>query len=178
MRSEPTENLKLLKKGEILPHFQSSISHASSSIRIVGPWLDAYFTGKIIDSLSTPKINVQFIVRIDDEDVIDSKTLSALNLARKNITNYQARTLKNLHSKVILIDNKTFYLGSCNWYWYSLHESLETTITGKTSQLPELIMEMEAYWEKATPLTRNEVEGFYDLKPINRDIHSILTKKQ
>lgn len=170
MKSKPSEFLKLLKKGELLPHLQPSISQAAKSIRIVGPWLDAYFVGKVIDSIDDLNIDVSFIVRIEEDEIIDAKTLSALNLARKNIPNFQAKTLKNLHSKIILIDNEIFYLGSANWYWYSLHESLEVSVTGKTSLLPELITLMEYYWEKATLLTEDDLKGYNDLDPIKREI--------
>ena len=141
------------------------------SILIVGPWLDAYFVRKVMDSLPNLEIEVRFIVRIEEEGVIDSKTKSALNLARKNIPKFQAKTLKNLHSKVIIIDNNIFYLGSTNWYWYSLYESLEVTVTGKISYLPELVNEMDEYWEDAIPLTEDDLKGFNDLEPIRVDIH-------
>jgi phosphatidylserine/phosphatidylglycerophosphate/cardiolipin synthase-like enzyme len=163
--------LKLLSRGVILPHLQTSISQATDSILIVGPWLDAYFVGEIIDSLADLNMGVSFIVRIEDGYVIDSKTLSALNLARKNIKNFQARTLKNLHSKIILIDKDIFYLGSTNWYWYSLHESLEVTVTGKTFILPGIISEMDSYWEKATPLSIDDMKDYNDFEPIKKDIH-------
>lgn len=163
--------LKLLGRGQILPHIQTSISQATDSILIAGPWLDAYFVREIIDSLGDQNIGVSFIVRIEDGYVIDSKTLSALNLARKNIKNFQARTLKNLHSKIILIDKDIFYLGSTNWYWYSLHESLEVTVTGKTFILPEIISEMDSYWENATPLTIDDMKDHNDFEPIKKDIH-------
>jgi phosphatidylserine/phosphatidylglycerophosphate/cardiolipin synthase-like enzyme len=166
MKLKQTENLKLLGKDQILPHLQTNISKATGSILIVGPWLDAYFIGKVIDSLPNLNIEVRFMVRIDGDDVIDTKTLSALNLARKNIKNFQARTLKNLHSKVILIDNEIFYLGSANWYWYSLHESLEVTVTGNTNILPELVRELYDYWDKGTPLNRDDLKDYLDLEPV------------
>lgn len=174
----PPGELKLLGKGQLLPHLQTSISHASQSIWIVGPWLDAYFVGNVIDSIRFPEIEVRFIVRIDDEGIIDSKTLSALNLARKNIPNYHARSLLNLHSKVILIDEDVFYLGSTNWYWYSLHKSQEMTVTGKTIIIPELILELMDYWDKATPLTTGDVKGYHDLEPLTADISQEIPQKK
>ena len=95
MELEPSlpGTLEILGKGQLLNHLQASISRARQSIWIVGPWLDAYFVGKIIDSLSIPEVEVYFIVRVDGEGVIDSKTLSALNLARKNLDYFQARSL-------------------------------------------------------------------------------------
>lgn len=162
--------LKLLTSGQIIPHLQWSISQATRSINIVGPWLDAYFARKIIDSLQHPEMAVSFLLRIEEDGTIDTKTLSALNLAQENIRNFQARTLPYLHSKFIIIDNESFYLGSANWYWYSLHESLETTITGCTSQLPELISRLDDYWEKAKPLSRDDLKGYHDLEPLKKDV--------
>ena len=134
-------NFKVIGKGKVLRYLRGHISQAQESILIVGPWIDGYFVQQIIDSLPNKKIEVKFIVRIDGLEEIDEKTLSALNLAQKNIENYEAKTLPKLHSKVILIDNETFYLGSTNWYWYSLNESLELTLIGQSSEIPELIHE-------------------------------------
>jgi phosphatidylserine/phosphatidylglycerophosphate/cardiolipin synthase-like enzyme len=167
---------KLLGRGQVLSHLEGSISRAQDSILIVGPWLDSYFTGKIINSLPTPEIEVRFIVRIEGDGPIDGKTLSALNLAREKIKNFQARSLLNLHSKVILIDQEIFYMGSTNWYWYSLHQSLEVTVTGETSIIPEIITEMNSYWDKATPLTMDDLKDYHDLEPIKKDIHGWVLK--
>lgn len=161
--------LELLGRGQILPHILQSISKAEQSILIVGPWIDAYFVGKIIDSLSTPGIEVRFIVRIEEDDTVDSKTLSALNLARKKLENFQSGSLHNLHSKVIIIDKQIFYLGSTNWYWYSLNKSLELTVTGNTSILPGIIPEVEDYWENGTPLTTDHLKDHLDFEPIKFD---------
>ncbi|WP_287681883.1 phospholipase D-like domain-containing protein [Methanobacterium sp.] len=155
----------------MLSQLQQDISHTWKSIMIVGPWLDAYFVEKVIDSLNPPDIEVRFLVRIDGEGVVDSKTLSALNLARENIKNFQARSLLKLHSKAILLDSDVFYLGSANWYWYSLHESLELTVTGKTCILPRLIEELVVYWDQATPLSTREMKEYHDLEPIRTEIH-------
>ena len=175
-KSSLNPKLKLLGRGQVLSHLEGSISRAQDSILIVGPWLDSYFTGKIINSLPAPEIEVSFIVRIDGDDPIDGKTLSALNLAREKIKNFQARTIPNLHSKVILIDQEIFYMGSTNWYWYSLHESLEATVTGETSSIPEIITEMNNYWEKATPLTMDDLKDYHDLEPIKKDINGWFLK--
>jgi phosphatidylserine/phosphatidylglycerophosphate/cardiolipin synthase-like enzyme len=171
MESEPSlpGTLETLGKGQLLNHLQASISRARQSIWIVGPWLDAYFVGKIIDSLSIPEVEVYFIVRVDGEGVIDSKTLSALNLARKNLDYFQARSLPKLHSKIILIDKEVFYLGSTNWYWYSLYESLELSVTGKTLILPRLTAEIESYWNEATPIKNSYIKRYHDLDPITMD---------
>ena len=167
--AEDNVDLKLLGQDQLLPWLQHDISQVTQSIMVVGPWLDAYFVAKVLDSMQTTKIGVRFLVRIDGDELIDAKTLSALNLARENLENFQARTLPYLHSKVILLDQALFYLGSANWYWYSLHKSLETTITGKIDILPGLTTEMDRYWEKATPLTREDLRCYHDLEPHQRD---------
>jgi phosphatidylserine/phosphatidylglycerophosphate/cardiolipin synthase-like enzyme len=143
---------------------------------VVGPWIDGYFVQEVIDSLPNKKIDVKFIVRIDGLEEIDAKTLSALNLAQKNIDNYEAKTLPKLHAKVILIDNETFYLGSTNWYWYSLNESLELTIIGQTSAIPGLIHEIQDYWDNGHFISNKEISKHEDVKPIKEDIDEYARK--
>lgn len=127
--------------------------------------MDAYFTQEIISSLPHQDIGVRFLVR-DVDGVIDGKTLSALNLARLNLRNFQARSLNKLHSKVIIIDDKTFYLGSANWYWYSLMENWETTITGKTDLIINLTTQLEDYWDMATPISEDLIKEHCDFESV------------
>ncbi len=167
-----SNNLKLLTEGQLLPHLKESISQAKSSIVIVGPWLDAYFTRQITNSITNKDIEVKFMVRIDD-GVIDKKTLSALNLARQNLETFQAKSLENLHSKVILIDSEVFFLGSANWYWYSLNQSIEVVIQGNTSDLPELVDELNQYWNEGSFINEDELRKYRDFKPIKEEIYTI-----
>ncbi len=159
----------MLGKGQILSHIKKSTAKTEENIFIVGPWLDAYFTREIIHSLPHPEIDVRFLVR-DDDGVIDGKTLSALNLARMNINLFQARSLEKLHSKVIIIDDTTFYLGSANWYWYSLKENWETTITGTTELIRELTPQLEKYWDTATPISEDMMEEHCDFEPVRNHV--------
>jgi hypothetical protein len=131
----------------------------------VGPWLDAYFTRIIINSLTRKEIDVKFIVRIDD-DIIDKKTLSALNLAKQNLENFQAKSLENLHSKIIVIDHEIFFLGSANWYWYSLHESIEVVIEGDISDIPDLEIELDNYWKDGTVIPDEKISRYNDFEPV------------
>lgn len=171
-----SRDYKIIGKGKVLRYLRGHISHAKKSITVVGPWIDGYFVQEIIDSLPNKDIEVKFIVRIDGLEEIDEKTLSALNLARKNIKNYEAKTLPKLHSKVILIDDETFYLGSTNWYWYSLNKSLELTINGKISALPDLIDELEDYWENGNSVSKEEVIEHEDVTPIEEDLDEYARK--
>jgi hypothetical protein len=157
--------LKLLTRGILLAHLKEAISNTGESIFIVGPWLDAYFTRIIVNSITNNDVEVKFIVRVDD-GVIDTKTLSALNLAGQNLNNFKAKSLENLHSKVILIDNRIFFLGSANWYWYSLNLGVEVTINGTTDQLPELIIELEKYWDEGIPIPDDLISKFQDFEPV------------
>jgi hypothetical protein len=156
---------KLLGKGELLAQIGASISDAESSIWVVGPWLDAYFMRKITDSLTHPDLPLKFIVRMD-KGLVNGKTLSALNLARQHLANFQARALENLHSKILVVDDEIFFLGSANWYWYSLKVSVEATIQGNTIHLPELLPEIERYWEQAAVIPTEEIKKNKDFEPL------------
>ena len=157
-------DLKLLTNGQLLPHLKDSISKAEQSIFIVGPWMDAYFARIVINSLIDKDIQVKFIVKVDD-GVIDKKTLSALYLTNQNLTNFQGLSLENLHSKIILIDQKIFFLGSANWYWYSLNKGIEVTVKGEISVLPSLITEVNKYWKDSTPIDVSSLADF-DCEPV------------
>lgn len=150
---------------EILKQLTESYSNASQSILVVGPWLDAYFTRIIINSIKSKEIDVKFIVKLGDPD-IDKKTLSALNLARENLKHFQARSLENLHSKIIMIDSHTFFLGSANWYWYSLHKSVEAVIKGSATDLPELELELDNYWKDGSIIPDGEISKYSDFEPV------------
>jgi hypothetical protein len=156
--------IKLLTKGQLLPHLEDSISKAEQSIFIVGPWLDAYFARIVINSLIDKDIQVKFIVRID-EGVIDGKTLSALHLAHQNFRNFKARALENLHSKIILIDSQIFFLGSANWYWYSLNKGIEVAVMGQVNVIPDLKSEVHSYWEESSPVDLSSLT-ILDCKPV------------
>ena len=112
---------------------------------------------------------MRFLVR-DVDGVIDGKTLSALNLARLNLRNFQARSLNKLHSKVIIIDDKIFYLGSANWYWYSLNKGVEVTIKGRAEVIPDLISLVNKYWNESSPVDLSNVTDL-DCKPVKGDHH-------
>lgn len=157
--------LKLLTKGQLITHLKDTISNAGKSIYIVGPWLDAYFTRTLVNSLSNKEVDVKFVVRMDD-GVIDTKTLSALNLARQNLKNFQAKSLENLHSKVILIDGEIFFLGSANWYWYSLNIGVEVTVKGDITLLPELLQILDHYWIDSSPINIEDIKKSRDFNPL------------
>lgn len=158
------KDIVLLKKDRIVPELVECFSNARKSIDIFGPWLDIYFTRLLVNSLSK-ELNVKFEVR-EDDGVIEKKTLSALNFADQNLKNFQARSLENLHCKIILIDLEIFFLGSTNWYWYSLNKGIEVIIKGYTRELPDLIAEIEKYWTDGTPIEREIIKNYQDFKPV------------
>lgn len=71
--TEDNVDLKLLGQDQLLPWLQHDISQVIRSIMIVGPWLDAYFVAKVLDSMQTTKIWVRFLVCIDGDELIDTK---------------------------------------------------------------------------------------------------------
>jgi phosphatidylserine/phosphatidylglycerophosphate/cardiolipin synthase-like enzyme len=63
------------------------------------------------------------------------------------------RTLERLHAKCLLIDDRLCYVGSANWYRYSLETSLEIVLRGPLDSAPGLQQECEVLWEQATPFS-------------------------
>lgn len=158
-------SIKLIGKGELLPNLRNSFKEAKESIYIIGPWIDSFFVREMIDSLNNENIKINFIVRLEDGE-IDEKTKLALNLAEQQINKFEAKSLESLHSKIILIDKKIFYLGSANWFQHSLNNPLEITIKGKLSVLPELETEVNYYWEISNNIKIEEIIEFRNFTPI------------
>jgi phosphatidylserine/phosphatidylglycerophosphate/cardiolipin synthase-like enzyme len=57
--------------------------------------------------------------------------------------------LERLHAKCLLIDQRIAYVGSANWYRYSLEESLEIVLRGPAAAVAGLQQTCEELWEQA-----------------------------
>jgi phosphatidylserine/phosphatidylglycerophosphate/cardiolipin synthase-like enzyme len=79
----------------------------------------------------------------------------ALSILSDHWANFEVRTLPGLHAKCICIDNQIAFVGSANWYRYSLEESLEIVLRGPISSAQGLDREFEAFWEQGETVQVN-----------------------
>jgi len=178
--STSSRNFKAIGAGKVLAYLRGDIQKARKSLFVVGPWIDGYFVREIIAVLHKDT-SVRFLVRLGDSDdeTARTTTLTSLNAVRSHVSNFEARSLPTLHAKVIIIDNNVGYIGSTNWYKYSLEQSLEVTLRLRLSAMPDLQGILDGYWKQADPIPKEEVEIALrgKLPEINHEILDPLARK-
>lgn len=160
-----SNNPEYINKGQLLTYLVNSFSEAEKSLMIIGPWIDMFFVKQITNSLNNDEILVQFIIRTENGE-IDESTRLALNLAGQNIHKFEVKSLEMLHSKLILVDDEIFYLGSTNWFHHSLNNPLEITLKGEISSFPELASDIKYYWKTGNSIKKEEIIEFRNFTPI------------
>ncbi|OPY50973.1 MAG: hypothetical protein A4E49_02473 [Methanosaeta sp. PtaU1.Bin112] len=143
----------LIGPGKVLAYLRDDLSRASESLVIVGPWLDDYFADQVV--LASPsELDARAIVR--EEEQMDpeawQRTSAALSIFAAKWTDFKARTQSRLHAKFLCIDDKILYLGSANWYRYSLEKSFELVLRGPKNEIVGFDEELERLWRNAADL--------------------------
>ena len=165
----------LIGPGKVLAYLREDLSRASKSLVIVGPWLDDYFAEQVV--LVAPKgLDARAIVRVEQQ--MDSeawqRTLAALSIFSNHWRKFNARAQERLHAKFICIDDKIAYIGSANWYRYSLEKSLEVVLRGPKNEILGFDEESDSLWRNSMDL-RSHLKSNLPKKSIGRGIdHEIL----
>jgi hypothetical protein len=141
----------LIGPGKILAYLREDLSRASESLVIVGPWLDDYFAEQIV-LVAPSDLDARAIVR--DEQQMDPeawhRTSAALSIFSGHWNDFKAKTQERLHAKFLCIDDKIAYIGSANWYRYSLEKSLEVVLRGPKNEIIGFDEELVRLWRNAT----------------------------
>jgi len=178
--SKSSRNFKAIGVGKVLAYLRADIQKARKSLFIVGPWIDGFFVREIIAVLHK-NISVKFLVRLGEyvDENTRTTTLTSLKEVRSHVSNFEARSLPTLHAKAIIIDNDVGYIGSTNWYRYSLEQALEVTLRIHLSDVSDLKGILDEYWEEADPIPQEEFEITQrgHLPEINHEILDPLARK-
>lgn len=142
-------NCKAIGAGKVLAYLRGDLQQAKENVLVVGPWLDGFFVREIASYLKK-SVAVRCLVRIEaQEELISEVTYQALQELKIQFPGMEARSLSVLHAKVILIDDRVAYLGSTNWYKYSLEQAQEVTIRAALSDIKDLSNIVDEYWGSA-----------------------------
>ncbi|MGD0951054.1 MAG: phospholipase D-like domain-containing protein [Methanotrichaceae archaeon] len=165
-------NFKCIGPGKVLAYLRNDLPKATRSIFIVGPWLDDYFAREIIRA-APENIEVRVLVRGREnvEPAAWERTQLAMSTFKSHWKGLQARHLDLLHAKVICIDGLIAYVGSANWYYFSLERSQEIVLRLPLNDAENLDDELERLWEAGSSLevlieTSQEVRQHDNLPPI------------
>ncbi|WP_456464907.1 helicase HerA domain-containing protein [Persephonella sp.] len=117
--------MKLLPKDEILPTLKKLFSSAEKSVKISSPWIKSDLLKELIDNKN---ISIELVVRnseIEDFLITDTDIFQIVkNLRGKIYLN------PDIHSKFVIIDDRTAVVGSANLTKAGLYEdgNIETAV--------------------------------------------------
>jgi len=148
-------NFTCVGPGKTLAYLRGDVRAASKSFFLVGPWLDSYVAEQIV-LLAPRNLQARVLVRAERqvEPEVWVEIVKGFSRFAAHWNQFEVRTLERLHAKCALIDDRLCYVGSANWYRYSLETSLEIVLRGPIDLAPGLQQECEALWERATPYSR------------------------
>lgn len=144
---------KCIGSGRVLAYLRNDLAKATKSLLIIGPWLDDYFAQAII---GVAPANIEARVLVRGKENVEARawvgTLEAMLTFRNHWKVFQARQLDFIHAKVICIDGQITYLGSANWYRFSLEKAKEIVLRLPINEMENLEEELENLWEGGTDL--------------------------
>ena len=150
----PSKNLTCVGKGEFLPSLRKDLKAAKHSLWLICPWVDEFFSAEVCKAASASLIEVKLITR--PATAVEKSVWMHMRTAIENLDghfkNFYAFTLESLHAKVIVIDQNLAYVGSTNFYRYSLERSHEIAVRGAANQMEGLHIEIESLFEDSTCL--------------------------
>ncbi len=178
--STSLKNFKAIGAGKVLAYLRGDLQKPRKSLFIEGPWIDGYFVKEII-SVLRKDISTRFLIRPEDshDETTRIATLASLKAVQTHVDIFESRSPPTLHAKVIIIDNDIVYIGSTNWYRYSIEKALEITLRGILSTITNLQDILDEYWEEAEPIHLEEVRTIPqgELPEINHEILDPLARK-
>jgi hypothetical protein len=145
-------NFTCVGPSKTLAYLRGDLRKATRSVFLIGPWLDTYVAEQIVLH-SSRQLQGRALVRAEHqvEPEVWQEIVSGLGKLAGHWRHLEVRTLERLHAKCLLIDGRLAYIGSANWYRYSLETSLEIVLRGPVEEIAGLPNECEALWVQATP---------------------------
>jgi hypothetical protein len=147
------KNFTCVGTDKALAYIRCDLRTATKSLFLVGPWLDDYVAEKIVET-APQTLSARILVRPKSQMQPDvwERIMVALRLFAEHWTDCETRTLERLHAKCVCIDEQIAYVGSTNWYRYSLEQSFEVVLRGPMDAIEGLDTELEGLWEKGEKL--------------------------
>jgi hypothetical protein len=148
-----SENFNCVGPGEALAYIRSDLRRARSSVLIIGPWLDDYFAEQLV-RVSGKTLSARVLVRSQPQvdPMAWDRTMAALGIFAGYWAACECRSLDYLHAKCLQIDDQIVYVGSANWYRYSLETSLEILLRGDLNSIKGHCAELESLWDQGEPV--------------------------
>lgn len=157
----PLSAWRALGTGDVLGFLRADLKSTKSSVWIIGPWIDVFFAEFVVGTIAGA-VMLRVVTRPPSgANAGFGEHAVAARTCFESRPNTLVRLLNNLHAKVIILDEKTAYCGSANWYRYSLEESREIVLRGPVVSASGLIDEVQVVWDQATsePLNKKKIKN-------------------
>ncbi len=155
----PSATFATVGTGELLAHLRGDLRKAKRSLWIVCPWIDGYFADEVA-KVAAPTLSVRLAVR--PQSAVEERSWSGIAAGaarlRSHFAAFDIVGLARLHAKAIVIDEKIAYLGSANFYRYSLEQSWELVVRGPADQFGNLLQRLNGLFDQGVRL---KVEGAF-----------------
>lgn len=170
-----SESFTSVGPGKALAYIRRDLRTAAKSIFLIGPWIDDYVAEQL-SLVASQDLDVRVLVRAERqvEPEVWERIATAMSVCSRHWANFEARSLERLHAKCLLIDDRIAYVGSANWYRYSLEESLEIVLRGPISEAAGLQQDCESLWEDAARLETSRDSRPAATKPTTGITHEVL----
>ncbi len=143
---------RALGRGSVLGTLRADVKRATREVLLVGPWIDDHVAAAVVEACA-PAVALRVLTRPIESSSPGFASHAAAAAARfAGRANTEVRTLERLHAKVAVIDGRIGYVGSANWYRFSLEESFEVVVRAELDDLGGLADELASLWDQAERL--------------------------
>jgi len=129
------------------------IRNARKSVRLTSPWISEQVARTICDLAVRKKINFKILTSLDMNVETHRNALKVL--VGTKVPEIQVRVLENkqLHAKMILVDESLFIIGSANLTLSGLYENIESyVVLSNADVVTESLRKFAELWSMAVPL--------------------------
>lgn len=118
---------EVLGGDRLVAHLRGDLSRVRSDLWIAGPWLDAWFAGIVIEAVPA-SVALRVLTRPKSSAGDGAAgNAAAIMVFRGHFHSIDVRLLDSLHGKALRMDD-VIWVGSANWYRYSLERASEWVV--------------------------------------------------
>ena len=135
------------------------IRSARNEVKITSPWISHRVAKDICDLALKKNISFEILTSLDTTVRTHKNALKVFREA--DIPKIKVRVIedKQLHAKMVLIDESSFIIGSANLTLSGLYENVESyVVLSDTDLVARSLTEFENLWKKATPIENFDLE--------------------
>jgi len=135
------------------------IKHAQKNVKLTSPWISEQVARSICDIAAEKGIIFEILTSLDTQVETHKRALAVFKKSRVRGVQVKVIEEKQLHAKMILVDQSMFIIGSANLTLSGLYENIEGyVVLSNTDVVKESLVKFEDLWNKAVPLEKVDVE--------------------